>query len=154
MAWRPMGPLMAWRPMGPYRAWCPLGSSPAYDDTISMHVCRSVHSAPVIILFNGDALPNFIASWPVPPACELEGPSTQCCTLSPATDIHFNCRFLSSRQEKGRFDYWQSIMPDLDPPTLGDTEICRGRGGQELMLTLPYLSPLKFVGRLFTGILS
>jgi hypothetical protein len=26
---------------------------------------------------------------------------------------------LSSRQEKRRFDYWQSIMPDLDPPNWG-----------------------------------
>ena len=70
---------------------------------------------------------------------------------APAT---FQVRFLSSRQEKTRFDYWQSIMPDLDPPTLGDTEFWRRRRGQELMLTLTYLSSLKFVGRLFTGILS
>ena len=47
-----------------------------------------------------------------------------------------------------------SIMPDLDPPTLGDTAFWRRRGGQELILTLPYLSSLKFVGRLSTGILS
>ena len=59
-----------------------------------------------------------------------------------------------TRQEKRRFDYWQSIMPDLDPPTLGDTEVWRRRRGQELILTLPYLSSLKFSGRLFRGILS
>ena len=80
-----------------------------------------------------------------------------CGDAAPATFQVFESqapRFLSSRQEKRRFDYWQSIMPDLDPPTLGDTEFGRRRGGQELMSTLPYLSPLKFVGRLFTGILS
>ena len=39
---------------------------------------------------------------------------------APAT---FQVRFLSSRQEKTRFDYWQSIMPDLDPPHTGGYRI-------------------------------
>ena len=66
------------------------------------------------------------------PRAQLASPPLAMSSMSSKRE--FSPIQLSSRQEKRRFDYWQSIMPDLDPPTLGDTEVSRRRRGRELRL--------------------